>query len=108
MVSAKRLSTLIDSGQEFATETKIKLPEIYREVADALLYLMVETRSDIAYAIGMLAKFVETQTDTHWKALQKAIRYLIYSRNLGLIFDGAHPATPNRYNDSDGAEDRKN
>lgn len=87
MEYARGSNTLMETGQDFITGTKIKHHEIYHETVSAVMYLMVETPLDIAYAIETVAKFLETSADAHWKDLQKVIRYHIQSKSLGLIFD---------------------
>lgn len=56
----------------------------------------------------MMTYFVETPADTYWKTFYKVIWYLIPPRNLGLIFDETHLATPISYVDAEWAKDLTN
>ena len=52
------------------------------------MYLMVRTRSDIAFALCKLSTFSNNPTDTHWKALKQVLRYLAGTRNRGIVYGG--------------------
>ena len=45
-----------------------------------LIYLMVRTCSDIAFALCKLSTFSNNPTDTHWKVLKRVLRYLADTR----------------------------
>lgn len=70
------------------------------------MYLVVGTRPDIACTVEMLAKFVDTLANKHWKAPQKVSRYLIHTRSFGLVFVGTHLATHITFFDADQAGDQ--
>ena len=40
----------------------------YRQVTGCLIYLTVCTRPDIAFAVPVLFKFLNSPSDQHWKA----------------------------------------
>ena len=49
------------------------------------MYLMVRTRSDIAFALCKLGIFSNNPTDTH---LKPVLRYLAGTRNRGIVYGG--------------------
>jgi hypothetical protein len=60
----------------------------YQNIVGALLYLALNTRPDISYAVGVLARF---NTNPIFRACKALIRLLLYLRstpNIGLTFTG--------------------
>ncbi|KAL0391481.1 UNVERIFIED_CONTAM: Retrovirus-related Pol polyprotein from transposon TNT 1-94 [Sesamum latifolium] len=51
-----------------------------------VMYLMVSTRPDIAYAVSCLSRFMSNAGTLHWEALKWLLRYLIKSENTGIRF----------------------
>jgi transposase InsO family protein len=58
----------------------------YRELVGKLLYLAVATRPDIAYAVGVLCRFVENPGQDHWDAAKRMLRYLKGTIDLSLVY----------------------
>jgi len=50
------------------------------------MYLMTKTRPDIAYATGLLARFMANPGPEHWKLLDKLWSYIYNSKDLGLSY----------------------
>ncbi|KAL0960995.1 hypothetical protein HGRIS_014931 [Hohenbuehelia grisea] len=48
----------------------------YINILGAVAYLAIATRPDIAYAVGVLARFSKNPGVQHWKALKHLLRYL--------------------------------
>ncbi|KAI3450211.1 hypothetical protein Pfo_006876 [Paulownia fortunei] len=51
-----------------------------------VMYEMVCSRPDLAYAISMVSRFMANPRDAHWEALKWTTRYLKGSMNLCLLF----------------------
>jgi hypothetical protein len=62
---------------------------LYSECVGSMLYLSVCTRSDIAQAMGVLARYMTTPTMVHWEAVLGVVRYLMGIADYGLIFGGS-------------------
>ena len=60
----------------------------YRSVIGMLNYLEKGSRSDIAYATHQCARFVDNPKVEHGKAVRWLVKYLLGTRNKGMIF---HP-----------------
>ena len=58
----------------------------YRSVIGKLNYLEQSTRPDIAYAVHQCARFSASPNQEHGKAIKWLGRYLLGTRNKGLIF----------------------
>ena len=58
----------------------------YRQLVGALMYLAVATRPDIAYAVGVLARFGANPGPAHWKAAKHLCRYLQGTKDMKLTY----------------------
>lgn len=58
----------------------------YRAAIGALMYLATGTRPDIAYAVGCLSRFVEAPTSKHYGAVRRLLRYLVDTRDDGILY----------------------
>ena len=60
----------------------------YREVVGCLMYAMVLTRPDIAFAISRVAKFTSKPRNSYWTAVKRIFRYLSGTLNMGISYFG--------------------
>ena len=58
----------------------------YQSAVGSLMYLMLGTRPDIAFAVSQVSRFLSNPTEKHWAAVQRIFRYLKTRPNLGLIY----------------------
>ena len=79
----------------------IKIP--YRQAIGSLMYLMVGTRPDIAFAICRLAQFSENPTKENWTAVKRVFRYIKGTHDNGILYDGNLDLGIHGYSDSDHA-----
>jgi hypothetical protein len=82
--STTRLEQL-QPGEEITTRP-------YRSLVGELLYISVCTRPDIAFAVGMLSKFLDKAGDTHWAAAVRVLLYLKGTSSYGLPLGGKESA----------------
>ena len=81
---------------------------LYQSVVGSLMYLATCTRPDIAYAVGMLARFSSKPNQSHWTAAKRVLRYLRGTVNFGILYRGESGVLG--YSDADwagDADDRK-
>jgi hypothetical protein len=57
----------------------------FRSVVGSLRYL-VKTRPDIAYAVGIVSRYMEDPRASHWAAVKQILRYLAGTINYGCIY----------------------
>ena len=57
----------------------------YRRLLGCLLYA-TNVRSDITYAVHLMARFAENPAEVHWRALKRILIYLYTTRDRGLVF----------------------
>jgi transposase InsO family protein len=58
----------------------------YGEIIGKLIYLMRCSRPDIAYAVGVLCRFMVNPGPSHIAALKHLLRYLVGTINLRLVY----------------------
>jgi len=68
-------------------EEEILEPHVpYLSVVGALMYLANSTRSDIAFAVNLLARHSAAPTKRHWVGVKIIFRYLNGTIDLGLFY----------------------
>jgi hypothetical protein len=83
-----------------------KIP--YREAVGSLLYIMVTTRPEIAFAVNQVSRFCQNPGPLHWESVKRILSYLAGTINYGLRFcDGPNSGTLVAFSDSDYAGDQE-
>ncbi|XP_062074786.1 secreted RxLR effector protein 161-like [Humulus lupulus] len=81
----------------------------YSNAVGSIMYLMVCTRPDLAYAISVLSKYMANPGKEHWEAMKWVFRYLLGSTETGLKFTKKLNCTLiEGYSDADYAGDKDN
>ena len=96
-ISSKLDSSIGDLGS--ATDVP------YREAVGAFMHLMCATRPDIAFAVGMVSRFMESPQQMHWTAVKRIFRYLQGTKSHGVHFDPSGDLGFECYSDADWAGD---
>lgn len=82
----------------------------YKSAVGRLHYL-VNTRPDIAYAVGVMSRYMDRPTIMHWNAVERILRYLKGTLSYGLVYsNGSSNNMLSGYSDSNFAgeiDDRK-
>lgn len=73
-----------NSSVDKTNESHDKFP--YREAVGALMYLMVGTRPDLAYSIGVLSRHLENPSMEDWQRVKRVLRYLAGSLDKGIVY----------------------
>ena len=108
------------NSAKYPMETKIQLdkdvkgkavnPTQYKSIVGGLRYL-VHTRPDIAYAVGIVNRYMERPTELNLRAVKRILRYIKGTMEFGLVYaKGTRNYLPSGYSDSDLAgniEDRR-
>lgn len=58
----------------------------YQSVVGSLMWPAIHTRPDIAYAVGVLSRYCSNPSSLHCKYLQRIMRYLAGTLDVGLVF----------------------
>ena len=77
----------------------------YRTIVGMLLYLMVCSRPDIAYAVCPCARFMDSYGLEHWRAVQVILKYLVGTKDLRITYRRLTSVAPvlHGYSDADWA-----
>ena len=78
----------------------------YQSIIGSIMYAMLGTRPDIAFAVTRLAKFASNPSQAHMGYAYYILRYLQGTKDYALCYDGASNSGLVAYSDSDWAEDR--
>ncbi|GJV06619.1 retrotransposon protein, putative, ty1-copia subclass [Tanacetum coccineum] len=86
-------------------ERMSKVP--YANAVGSLIYLMVCTRPDIAYAVNVVGKYLANLGKNHWEAVKWILKYLWGTANIGLVYgtDRGNHVDVTCFVDSDYAKD---
>jgi len=57
----------------------------YRSIIGGLRYL-THTRSDIAFAVGYINRFMEDPREDHWTTVKRLLRYIKGTMDQGIVF----------------------
>ncbi|GJZ38416.1 retrovirus-related pol polyprotein from transposon TNT 1-94 [Tanacetum coccineum] len=58
----------------------------YANAVGSLMYLMVCTRPDIAYAVSVVSRYLANPGKNHWEAVKWILKYLWATANVGLVY----------------------
>ena len=79
----------------------------YQSLVGSLMYLMLSTRSDLAFTISTLSKFSSAHLPIHLAAAKQVLRYLKATKTLALSFSSKQrDAQLVGFSDSDWGSDR--
>ena len=76
----------------------------YSSVVGSLMYAMICTRPDIAFAVGVVSRYMSNPGKKHWEVVKGIMRYLNGTRKLCICF-GRNEACVVGYTDADYAGD---
>ena len=89
MENSKLTTTPCDAGvkqTEATSDSELFDKKVYQSAIGSLLYLPTRTKSDIAYTVGIIARFCSQPTKENWIAVKHTLRYLNGTRNYGLFY----------------------
>ncbi|XP_043483599.1 secreted RxLR effector protein 161-like [Leptopilina heterotoma] len=87
MKSANSLSVPAEPGLSLRkSEVNKKECIPYREAIGSLLFTARTCRPDIEYSVNYVSQFLDSFNKEHWQAVKRIFRYLIGTRNYGLVF----------------------
>jgi hypothetical protein len=105
---SRGVSTPADAASQFTaaseSEPRADTTEFMR-LTGSLMYAMVGTRPDIAWALGKLCQQNAKPAARHFLAAKRVLRNLMETTNYGLTYGTATSVLPVGYCDSDYASD---
>ena len=81
------------SGAKLCKTGENLLPEgnRYAELVGSLLYISTTTRPDIAFAVGVLSRYMSCPEEDHMRAAKGVLRYVRGSTRLGVVYGDDKP-----------------
>ena len=77
----------------------------YRELVGALIFVMVCTRPDIAFAVACLTQYFSAPRALHWEQALRCLGYLVGTSSFGILLGAGGPDELVAFSDSDWAGD---
>ena len=59
----------------------------YQRAVESLMYAMIGTRPDIAFAVSKLSQFNQNPSESNWRGVKRVFRYLGGTINYGIKYD---------------------
>ena len=109
MTNAKPARTPLPTGykpEPFDGTSTPSLRSQYQSVIGSLLYLMLGTRPNIAFAVTQMAKFAANPSEEHLNRALYIMRYLTGTRDYALVYDGNSDRGLFAYCDASYGDDR--
>ena len=82
-------------------------PRKYQHIIRSLMYAMIHTCPDNAFALSRLSQFLADPAEHHGQALKGLLRYVQSTVNLGITYGGSGSQGLVTYSDSDYAMDKQ-
>ncbi|KAK2378173.1 hypothetical protein QL285_078757 [Trifolium repens] len=94
------VSTPMDPGEKLMPNIGKPVDQLeYSRAIGSLMYAMISTRPDIAYAVGKLSRYTSNPSRHHWHAITRVFKYLKGTLNYGLSYMG-FPSVLEGYSDA--------
>ena len=114
LTNAKKVTTPMEPNVQFSVDqspsTTNQLARMkgvpYSEAIGSVLWPVVVSRPDAAYAIGILAQFIQNPGSAHWEALKRLITYLGWTKDYWLTFGGRSKMLVEGFCDADWATNK--
>ena len=78
----------------------------YSEAIGSVLWPVVVSRPDAAYAVGILSQFIQNLGPAHWEGVKRVINYLGSTKDLWLTFGGGREGAVEGFCDADWASQK--
>jgi hypothetical protein len=73
---------------------------LYRQLVGSLLYL-THTRPNISFVVGIVARYMQTPHESHWKAAKRILRYVCGTVQFGIHYSSGGTPLLVGFTDSD-------
>ncbi|KAM1881704.1 hypothetical protein ACFX13_003280 [Malus domestica] len=109
MEQSKKGFLPVRHGIHLSKSMKPKTPEEIRQMniipyasaIGSLMYAMICTRPDIAYAVSITSRYQSNPGSEHWAAVKTVLKYLRRIKDMFLVYGGASELQVEAYTDVD-------
>jgi hypothetical protein len=79
----------------------------YAKAVGSLIWIGTVVRPDMAFAVGVLSRFIAIPRNTHIAAVKRIVQYLLHTKDMGLVYRAltTNSSVLIAYSDSDWAGD---
>lgn len=74
----------LEEGEQGSGGSDDEFP--YANAVGSIMYVMISTRPDLVFGVGLVSRFMSNPSREHWKAVQWVLRYLVGTQDVGLVF----------------------
>jgi hypothetical protein len=106
-VSTPISSSAVDNLFVKVEHEDFSLGERYRSALGSVMFAMLGTRPDIAFAVGLLGRFASRPGQVHWQAMKHLLRYLKGTTDFKLTYGQVKGSKLVGYSDADWAGDKQ-
>jgi hypothetical protein len=114
LTNAKPVSTPMEPGAQFSIDQcpstlnqSAKMRGVpYSEAIGSVLWPVVVSRPDAAFAVGVLSQFIQNPGPAHWEGVKRVINYLGSTKDLWLTFGGQKETIVEGFCDADWASQK--
>jgi len=92
------------SDMEIANMSRIP----YASAIGSIMYAMICTRPDVAYALSMTSRYQAKPGEAHWTAVKNILKYLRRTKEMFLVYGGKDGLSVQGYSDASFQSDRDN
>ncbi|XP_047965159.1 secreted RxLR effector protein 161-like [Salvia hispanica] len=72
----------------------------YASTIGSIMYAMISTRPDVAYALSMIGRFQQNPGEEHWKTVKTILKYLRRTKEYFLVYGGQPELSVTGYTDA--------
>ncbi|KAM1644665.1 hypothetical protein EV1_006205 [Malus domestica] len=109
MEQSKKGFLPVGHGIHLSKSMEPKTPEEIRQMSyipyasaiGSLMYAMICTRPDIAYAVSITSRYQSNPGSEHWTAVKTVLKYLRRTKDTFLVYGGASELRVEGYTDAD-------
>jgi len=107
MLNCKPISTPVGTGVKLSlvNDEKEVNPTLFKQIVSSLRY-MCDTRSDIAYGVGLISKYMVKPTTSHLVAAKRIMRYVKGTSSYDIQYSKNQSDELIGYSDSDWSGDK--
>src|SRR5207248_7199937 len=93
MENCKPVSTPIDANARLSKADDAYAPSkedvtAFQSMLGSIMYIMCQSRPDIAFAVSKVSQYAARPDDSHWTALKRILRYLKGTKEYGIVYGG--------------------
>lgn len=87
VIHSKLYDTPMEQNLKLLPAATVKDETLYRSLIGALLFIAMNTRPDVAFAVNYLSRFQNSCDETHFKYALRVLKYLLKTSDLNLIYN---------------------